>query len=186
MVSKDQHDLPDVVREILSIIIGKSIDVDIDRDYIVIESMREHTEKNNSVLICNPQLAQEWNYEKNGSLTPENVTAYSSKKVWWRCAKGHEWETTVAHRNKGRGCPYCAGQRVVRNYNDLQTINPLLAQEWDYEKNNGLIPSDVMPNSGKKVWWKCTQGHEWQAIIQSRNRGNGCPECARIRRKKQK
>jgi hypothetical protein len=36
---------------------------------------------------------------------------------------------------------------------------------------------DVTPNSDKKVWWKCKKGHEWQAIIGSRNRGNGCPVC---------
>ena len=34
-----------------------------------------------------------------------------------------------------------------------------------------------MPNSGQKVWWKCSNGHEWQAIIQDRNKGSGCPIC---------
>ena len=183
VVFKNQQNLPDVLKDILYEIIGETIDIDIKRDYIAIESMREHAEKNNSVLLCNPRLAQEWNYEKNGTLTPENVTANSEKKVWWKCVKGHEWQTTVAHRNRGRGCPYCAGQKVIIGCNDLKTINPTLAQEWNYEKNNGLTPIDVMPNSGKKVWWKCHQGHEWQAIIQSRNKGNGCPYCSR--RKKQ-
>ena len=28
-------------------------------------------------------LLDEWDYEKNGSLTPKNVTAGSIKKVWW-------------------------------------------------------------------------------------------------------
>ena len=57
-----------------------------------------------------PELAKEWNYERNGSLTPEQVTYGSSKKVWWVCNKGHEWQTTVAHRTAGRGCPVCRGE----------------------------------------------------------------------------
>ena len=39
-----------------------------------------------------------------------------------------------------------------------------------------------MPNSNKKAWWKCIKGHEWQAIIGNRNRGNGCPQCAKEKR----
>lgn len=64
-------------------------------------------------------------------------------------------------------------------YNDLATINPTLAKEWNYKKNGDLKPNMVKPNSDKKVWWKCVKGHEWEAIISSRNKGNGCPICAR-------
>ena len=42
---------------------------------------------------------------------------------------------------------------------------------------------DVMPNSGKKVWWKCSEGHEWQMKIQTRNNGTGCPICKKIKAK---
>ena len=34
-----------------------------------------------------PELAMEWDYEKNGVLTPENVSYGSNKKVWWICPK---------------------------------------------------------------------------------------------------
>ena len=53
-------------------------------------------------------------------------------------------------------------------------------------KTGGLKANEAMPNSHKKVWWKCSQGHEWQADIGGRNRGNGCPECAKEKRKKAK
>ena len=129
-------------------------------------------------------MAKEWNYEKNGNLKPEDFTASSGKKVWWKCSKGHEWETTISNRHRGTGCPVCSGNKVLSGYNDLMTVNPTLAAEWNYEKNNGLTPEDVMPNSGQKVWWKCSQGHEWQAIIQDRNKGRSCPECAKQKRKK--
>ena len=81
-------------------------------------------------------------------------------------------------RNKGNRCPYCSGKRVLKGKNDLQTLNPLLTEEWDYEKNKELTPVAVMPNSDKKVWWKCKKGHEWQAVIKSRSKGHRCPYCS--------
>ena len=90
---------------------------------------------------------------------------------------GHEWQAPIGNRNIGRGCPYCVGQKIVKGENVLQTVNPILAKDWNYEKNNGLTPMDVTPNSHKKVWWKCSKGHEWQAVVASRNRGSGCPIC---------
>ena len=131
----------------------------------------------NDLQTVNPPLSKEWNYEKNNGLTPVDVMSSSGKKVWWKCSKGHEWQASIADRNRGRGCPYCASKKVLKGYNDLQTVNPALSKEWNYEKNNGLTPVDVMPNSNKKVWWKCKTGHEWQATIASRNSGSGCPIC---------
>ena len=140
----------------------------------------------NDLQTVNPTLAKEWNYEKNNGLTPADVMPNSKEKVWWKCSNGHEWQAVLYSRNNGTGCPYCAGKKVLKGYNDLQTVNPTLAKEWNYEKNNGLTPADVMPNSNKKVWWKCRQGHEWQAMVINRNKGRGCPECYREKRSKQK
>ena len=131
----------------------------------------------NDLQTVNPTLAKEWNYEKDNGLTPEDVTPSSNKKVWWKCNKGHQWQASINSRNKGHGCPYCSGLYVIKGKNDLQTVNPTLAKEWNWEKNNDLTPRDVLANSEKKVWWKCQKGHEWQATITNRNRGRGCPIC---------
>ena len=125
----------------------------------------------------NPKLASEWNYEKNGSLKPCDVFSQSNRKVWWKCCKGHDYQATVNNRAHGKGCPYCSGQKVLQGYNDLATLNPKLASEWNYEKNGSLKPEDFTAGSNKKVWWKCNKGHEWQATIASRNSGCGCPYC---------
>jgi hypothetical protein len=132
----------------------------------------------NDLQTINPTIANEWNYRRNGNMIPEQFTANSGQKVWWLCGKGHEWQATIANRNNGTGCPYCSSNIVLKGYNDLQTLNPFLALEWNYEKNGSLMPSDVMPNSSKKVWWKCNNVHEWQATISSRNSGKGCPKCS--------
>jgi hypothetical protein len=77
----------------------------------------------------NAQLMAEWNWEKNSELNfdPKTLTLGSNKKAWWKCSKGHEWQASIGHRSQGRGCPYCSNQKVLRGYNDLQTVNPTLA-----------------------------------------------------------
>lgn len=59
--------------------------------------------------------------------------------------------------------------------NDLATTHPQLAQEWHTEKNYPLTPQQVVQGNVRKVWWKCSAGHEWQAQIAPRAAGNGCP-----------
>ena len=132
----------------------------------------------NCLMTVNPELAKEWNYDKNGELTPYDVLAGSGKKVWWRCDKGHEWESSIAKRYREKqGCPYCSS-KSVNDDNCLMTVNPELAREWNYDKNEELTPYDVVAGSGKKVWWRCDKGHEWESVIGDRNSGKGCPYCS--------
>lgn len=133
----------------------------------------------NCLQTKNPKLAKEWHPAKNASLTAKDVTSGSQKKVWWICNRGHEWEAKVADRNRGIGCPYCAGKFVSKDYN-LQVSNPSLAMQWHPKRNGSLSPKDVTPGSKKKIWWICDNGHEWQAAVQNRNKGSGCPHCPRI------
>ena len=177
-IQQNQRDLSKALQAILSEIIGVNIDVDVKRDAIEIENLREYTEKENSLSSANPQVAKEWNYEKNGTVKPEYFRANSNKKVWWRCGSGHEWQATIANRNNGNGCPYCSGRQAVKDKNSLQIVNSALAKEWNYEKNQNQKPENFTANSGIKVWWRCNQGHEWQARITDRNQGQGCPYCA--------
>jgi hypothetical protein len=67
--------------------------------------------------------------------------------------------------------------KVTPEYN-LAVIHPKVAKEWHKTKNNSLTSKDVTPGSQKKVWWQCNKNHEWEAIVGSRSKGNGCPECA--------
>lgn len=123
----------------------------------------------------------EWNYVKNGDVKPDDVSVGSGKKVWWICGKcGYEWIASVGHRVNGRGCPYCANKVIVVGKNDLATQYPELIEEWDFEKNAYLRPTDYMENSGKKVWWKCKVcGNSWQTKIYVRTKGHNCPKCSK-------
>jgi hypothetical protein len=56
-----------------------------------------------------PGLAAEWHRERNGPLRAAEVSAGSDRRVWWRCAAGHEWRAPVSSRAlRGAGCPACA------------------------------------------------------------------------------
>ena len=132
----------------------------------------------NDLATVHPEIAREWNYEKNGNLVPVQVKYSANIKVWWRCAQGHEWQAYVFNRSKGHGCPFCCNFSAMAGYNDLATTNPKLASEWDYSKNGDLLPTNVTAGSKKRVWWKCSNGHEWKAEIKSRNAGNNCPYCS--------
>lgn len=130
-------------------------------------------------------ILEEWNYEKN-TISPKDVSLQSAVEVWWKCKEGHEWLRKLNHRfghiKKGqiRGCPICSNQEVLAGYNDLATKFPEIAEEWNYEKNYPLLPSQVSPGSVKKVWWKCLKGHEYQTIIHLRTCGKrNCPECSK-------
>ena len=55
--------------------------------------------------------------------------------------------------------------------------NEKLLNEWDYSQNQNT-PEEYSKCSGKKVFWKCENGHSWTARISDRIRGNGCPYCS--------
>jgi len=139
-----------------------------------------------SLSIIYPKISDEWNYEKNKPLNPSMFTPGSHTNVWWKCSKDHEWRTRIADRtSKGRGCPFCAGQRATE-YNNLAIMDSELAKQWHPTKNDKLTPYDVMMSSGKKVWWLCKQEHEWRSYIYNRTRGGqGCPYCAGKRASKE-
>lgn len=132
---------------------------------------------NDLATVC-PEIAVEWNYEKNKHLKPTEITAASNKMVWWTCDKGHEWQAPVYSRKNGNGCPYCAGRCIIEGETDLKTLRPDIANEWNYSKNKGLLPEYMTINSNHKVWWICQRGHEYQATVSNRNYGKGCPYCA--------
>lgn len=135
----------------------------------------------NDLATLYPDIVKEWHPTKNGKLTAQKVSAYSNRKVWWRCEKGHEWQSVISARTAGSaGCPYCAGRKVLQGFNDLKTLQPLVAAEWHPEKNGILQPTMVTVGSNKRVWWRCSLGHEWKAVIYSRTgaRKCGCPVCA--------
>lgn len=161
-------------------------DVDVARDEMHIRSNYHSKLKEKSLLHLYPKLCEEWNYDNNKELMPDMFAARSNAKVWWKCSKGHEWSASIDDRVSGNGCPYCGNRKILLGYNDFASKRPDLIKEWDYSKNS-FSPDSVLPGSGKKAWWVCSVcGNNWLAEISSRNKGAGCPQCAKEKRKANK
>ncbi|MCR5349818.1 MAG: hypothetical protein K6E20_02385 [Acholeplasmatales bacterium] len=133
----------------------------------------------NDLATTNPNLMSQWDYEKNINVDPTKISSGSTKKVWWLCDKGHSWDANISSRVKGAGCPYCAGKKAIKGYNDLATTHPDLVKEWDYKRNKDLKPTDISYGSIKKVWWLCPKcKNSYLATPNARTCGNtACPIC---------
>lgn len=105
----------------------------------------------NDMASLFPELAREWNPEKNGTLRPSQVTPASKRRVWWICPLGHTYAAAVGARTgQGSGCPYCAGKKVLAGFNDLATTQPCIAAQWHPTLNGALTPQMVTAGSHKR------------------------------------
>ena len=126
------------------------------------------------ILSGYPELVSEWHPTKNGELKPEDFTHASNKKVWWLCPKGHSYESIINNRTRKKptGCQKCK---------NLDSLFPSVSSEWHPTKNGDSKPEEFAGSSGKKVWWLCPKGHEYDSTISGRTRkgqSRGCPYCS--------
>lgn len=126
-----------------------------------------------------PDVAKEWDREKNGEKCPRDFSPSSGKSVWWLCPKcGHSWQAQISNRTNGSGCPCCLSNKVVvAGKNDLATTHSYLAKEWHPTKNGNLTPQMVTYGAGRKVWWLCPNNHAYEAQVMHRSHGTECPKC---------
>ena len=136
--------------------------------------MSKLSDKNNLQSV-HPEIASEWHPTKNGKLTPLELVPGSRRKIWWHCQRGHEWKATVISRTKGNSCPHCLKESIVK---ENPIVDSGLLKEWHPTLNRGFNPKSLS-SKFRKVWWLCQLGHEWQATVKSRIRGEGCPYCPR-------
>lgn len=60
----------------------------------------------NSLETLFPFVAEQWDIQKNGGLKPSEISATSTRKVWWRCVSGHSWEQQVNKKSRMKGACY--------------------------------------------------------------------------------
>lgn len=139
----------------------------------------------NDLSTTHPDVAAQWHPTKNGALTPAQLRPGSNHVAWWVCDLGHEWQASLSNRtSRASGCPQCgrlqasASRIAPKPGQSLSDSSPRLAAEWHPTKNGVLTPASVKSSYGKKVWWACDRGHEWQSTIGARINGKNCPVCA--------
>lgn len=116
-------------------------------------------------------------YSADNLVPADRIPCDSSLNVKWVCEKGHTWERTVANQMRIKTCPVCAQRIPSENYS-LFALHPELENEWDEKKNEGVDKEKLMPNTNRKLWWTCKQGHSYECTAADRHRGKGCPICA--------
>ncbi len=154
-----------------------------------------------SIEFLYPEIAKQWDHEKNGDLKPHQVSKCCDEKVYWKCEKGcdykdscdddachHRWISNIPNRTKNnRKCPYCSGGTdKVCFHKSLAFLGKDHLDEWDYEKNSllGLTPETISYKSNKKVFWICKYNHPYECIVNQKVTGCYCPECKYTTEKK--
>ncbi len=141
-----------------------------------------------SLAATFPELLYEWDYKKNYPLTPNDVSFGSNKKVYWICPTCNQsYQMSISNRtsplkqksDKSK-CPICLNKIIIKGYNSLKAKYPeIVAQEWDYTKNS-VDPDTIAPQTNKKYWWICNNGHSYETQCNNKIGKNGgeCPYCS--------
>lgn len=126
-----------------------------------------------------PEIAAQWSFERNPKL-PDEVNFASNAVHWWKCELNHLYRQAISNKTlKVYKCPYCSRKTVLKGFNDLASEFPELSKEWHPSRNGTLKPEMVVSGTSRRIWWKCTAGHEWPAAPSTRIKGIGCPSCNR-------
>lgn len=123
-------------------------------------------------------LRQLWDRNKN-DVAFETISVNTRKAYWWRCvADGHSFDAPPGNLKYLESCPYAAGRRVLRGFNDLESQMPEIAAHWN-KRRNTAPPSEYVKSSNRSVWWQCPSGHEFEAPIGRMTfQGFGCAVCS--------
>lgn len=134
----------------------------------------------NSLHEREPEVASQFDYQKNYPLTPRNFSPGSHKKLWWRCENGHSWQAQIKDRVSGNGCPYCSGF-IIEPKNFLMNKNPKLAKELVEIKDQRTAKTLVnIPYLSSAIClWRCSKCNtQFQATPKERSLDLvKCPTC---------
>ncbi|MBB3260767.1 hypothetical protein F4827_005542 [Paraburkholderia bannensis] len=92
----------------------------------------------------------------------------------WRCANGHEWETT-AQNAKQHWCKRCFRERRRLGIGKMHEIAA---------SHGGRCLSEEYISVRHPLQWQCRRGHVWSTQPLGVIRGQWCPLCANLERTK--
>lgn len=114
-----------------------------------------------------PDLAQEFDSEKNNILPEEILYTNTDDSIWWLCKEGHSFQRSIWYRvHNVRECPICNRTIVVKGINDFESTYPDIANIWDYEANE-RTPDTISDRNNDKYSFKCQKGHRYKTFLRS-------------------
>lgn len=167
--------LDECIREVLKYF-QVDIDVDVERDAVSIKEQYYSIVQDNSLGMEYPAIAKEWDYSKNGKVTPYMVSSKSGDPFHWICPKcGNSYPAAIYSRTSGHGCSKCAG---VSKKEHEEFVLEMAEKRPEIEVLGEYV------NANTKILFRCSRcGNEfWAAphsILKSSANGNGCDKCSR-------
>jgi hypothetical protein len=117
------------------------------------------------------QKLQEIAFSKGGRCLSERYVE-GQKKLRWQCSLGHEWEAAANYIRGGSWCPECAKKVMGPKRLGLE-----VCQQAARTKGGKCLSVEYV-NTDTKLRWRCSEGHEWDAVPDSVvRRGTWCPRC---------
>lgn len=80
----------------------------------------------------------------------------STSHLRWECKEGHIWGASISNAQKGKWCPYCAGNKVDAEERIRKAV------EYANSRNGECLSSEYSMNK-TPMKWRCENGHEWTA-----------------------
>jgi hypothetical protein len=92
-------------------------------------------------------------------------------KDWllWRCIQGHRWRARAEQIKRGIWCAKCR----LPSPGDLGRMRRIA------HEHGGECLSKTYVDSATKLWWRCREGHEWDADPAAIVQGSWCRICER-------
>jgi len=136
--------------------------------------------------FASSEKAKYWSRDKNGDVTPRQVTKSSQKKFWFDCECGHAFEDTLSHvTNSGRWCGYCSSKKICESDECQICFQKSFASHekvihWNKKKNGDMTPRELFKSSNTKCWFDCTTcSHSFESSLSHVvNEGTWCPFCS--------
>lgn len=145
------------------------------------ETLEDCSDCTRSFFICRPELVEKyWDYERNVVSPKEILMEDRDTLIWWRCARNHCFQKSAVHMKDSKTkCIWCYNM----DHRNLTNEVPEVAAEWHPTKNGDKEANTYTRGSDEKVWWQCSEGHEWQAFIKNRAiKRTSCVECRKNNR----
>jgi len=122
------------------------------------------TSVDDNLEVNYPEVAAEWNYEKNND-PPSCYRPFSSAIVWWVCPLGHEYELRISYKTGGSKCIVCFPRK--QKLEDRMDLIDDIDSRWSTK--NEISPSRVSVTDNRLYWFKCKDHgtHEFQMAANS-------------------
>jgi hypothetical protein len=130
----------------------------------------EKSQKGQSLRQVAPDLAKQWHPDRNGAVTPDNVTSSTKFTAWWICDQDHEWKGRVDHRFRSRtSCATCSGRKGKGHRKLIEYVAEM----------GGVILDEGPWVSTDRVNIRCSCGYEWcVGVGPLYQQKTWCPKCA--------